>query len=164
MSSDDRVRRRKYGPENLLPALRHFVRARNAALAQGLVSDNGGAIHSVERILDILSLSVCYPHVSHYNSLKTCPEAHRSAAAHLARTRGEKVEIEHVLPKRAFAQVICEMVKNGAVDDDILDYIRRNFRLVLLTKEERSKLDKLNRSKLRPDRLAEAGIEMRRSD
>lgn len=41
MSSDDRVRRRKYEPENLLPALRHFVRARNAALAQGLVSDNG---------------------------------------------------------------------------------------------------------------------------
>lgn len=144
----------------MLPALRHFIQARSVALSGGLITDNAGAIHSIERILDILSLRLCYPHVSHYNSLKTCPDAHRSRAAHEARMRGEKVELEHVLPKRAYAKVVCDLVEQGATDEELLTYIRSNFRLVLLTPEERRSLDHLNRSEICADRLTLAGIEL----
>ena len=44
----------KYNVENLLAALRLFIKARNKAIKSGF-TDNGGAIHSVERILDILA-------------------------------------------------------------------------------------------------------------
>jgi hypothetical protein len=40
---------RKYNTENLLPALRLFIEARNKSLEGGF-TDNGGAIHSVERL------------------------------------------------------------------------------------------------------------------
>ncbi|HCJ3407852.1 TPA: hypothetical protein NRN56_004807, partial [Klebsiella pneumoniae] len=47
----------KYTPETLLPALRLFIEARNKANAAGF-PDNGGAIHSVERIIDVLCIRV----------------------------------------------------------------------------------------------------------
>lgn len=150
----------KYQAETMLPALRHFVEARNFAVREGLLTDNGGAIHSIERILDIMSLRVCYPHVSHYNSLKKCPNAHRSVEAENARRAGESVEIEHLLPKRAYSQLICGMIADGASDEEILTYIKTHFRLVLLTQAERKALDKVNRSKLDPERLQNAGIAM----
>jgi hypothetical protein len=103
---------RKYRADNLLPVLRIFVEARNAALAAGF-TDNGGAIHSIERILDILGMHVRYPHLTHINNLKTDPRAEISVAAHEARLRGEAVNIEHVLPQRAFAVVITGMVTRG---------------------------------------------------
>ena len=62
----------KYTADNLVPALRLFVEARNRAISAGF-TDNGGAIHSVERILDILSFRVRYPHLRHINSLKKMP-------------------------------------------------------------------------------------------
>lgn len=158
------VTRSKYSASNMLPALRHFIQARNEAVSLGLIDDNGGAIHSIERILDILSVRVCYPHVSHYNNLKSWDEAHCSVGAHEARRRGESVEIEHVLPKRAYARAVCQMATEGASDDQILAYIRDNFRLVLLTKDERRALDRVNRSRLSKDRLGEAGIAMHRFD
>ena len=43
----------------MLPALRHFIEARAKALSYGYITDNGGAIHSVERILNIFSLRLC---------------------------------------------------------------------------------------------------------
>ena len=49
----------KYTPETLLPALRLFIEARNKANAAGF-PDNGGAIHSVERIIDVLCIRVKY--------------------------------------------------------------------------------------------------------
>ena len=148
----------------MMPALRHFIQSRVIALSDGLITDNGGAIHSIERILDILSVRVCYPHVSHYNNLKTCPDAHRSKAAHEARLLGEKVELEHVLPKRAYARTICGMVEKGSTDSEVLDFIRVNFRLVLLTPDERRSLDRVNRSEMSPNRLDQAGIIMHHFD
>src|SRR5690554_2514428 len=71
---------KKYHSKNLMPALRLFVEARNKAVESGF-TDNGGAIHSVERILDILSMHICYPHLSHINSLKSDPAAEISVAA-----------------------------------------------------------------------------------
>jgi hypothetical protein len=75
----------KYTPENLLPALRLFIKARNKALNAGF-TDNGGAIHSVELILDILCQRVCYPGI---NNLKKNKNAEISVAAHEARECGE---------------------------------------------------------------------------
>jgi hypothetical protein len=89
--------RRKYRTDNLLPVLRIFIEARNTAVAAGF-TDNGGAIHSVERILDILAMRVCYPHLTHINNMKSDPRAEISVAAHAARALGEVVFIEHVQP------------------------------------------------------------------
>jgi len=148
---------RKYSTENLLPALRLFINARNKAVEGGF-TDNGGAIHSVERILDILSIHVRYPHLSHINSLKVDPAAEISVQAHEARARGEPVLIEHVLPQRAYARRVIEMVNGGASNDDILRFIKENYRLVLLTKEETAKINQLNRSRITEDRITDAGI------
>ncbi|MGK7295607.1 MAG: hypothetical protein ACNS61_07270, partial [Candidatus Wenzhouxiangella sp. M2_3B_020] len=121
---------RKYHAENLLPALRLFIEARNKAVESGF-TDNGGAIHSVERILDILSLYVCFPHLTHINSLKSDPAAEISAAAQEARQRGEPLFIEHVLPQRAYARKVIELVNSGARDKEVLSFIRENYRLVV---------------------------------
>ena len=144
---------RKYRADNLMPVLRIFVKARNAAVAVGF-TDNGGAIHSVERILDILGQRVCYPHLGHLNSLKTDHRAEISVAAHEARLRGEPVNIEHVQPQRAFAVAVIEMVTSDATDESVLRFIKDNYRLVLLSKTETAALNRANRSRISPDRLA----------
>lgn len=149
----------KYSPKTLLPALRLFIKARNKAVAAGF-TDNGGAIHSVERILDILCQRVKYPNLRHINSLKTDMGAECSEGAHKARQCGEKVLIEHVMPQREFARKIIKIVGNGATDDEILSVIQQDYRLVLLTQDETTALNRLNRSRITPDRLADAGIKI----
>ena len=148
---------RKYHSENLLPALRLFIEARNKAVESGF-TDNGGAIHSVERILDILSMHICYPKLTHINGLKKEPAAERSQSAHEARLRDEAVYIEHVLPQRAYALKIIGLVKEGATDEDLIAFIKENYRLVLLTREETTLINRLNRSKISIDRIQDAGI------
>ena len=147
----------KYSPPTLLPPLRLFIDARNKAIEAGF-TDNGGAIHSVERILDILCQRVKYPHLRHINSLKKYPEAECSIDAHQARLRGESVLIEHVMPQRAFAQEVIRLVSNGGTDDEIISFIQKNYRLVLLSPQETMALNRLNRSRITPDRLTDAGI------
>jgi len=147
----------KYSPAKLLPALRLFIDARNEAIAAGF-TDNGGAIHSVERILDILCQRVKYPHLKHINNLKKHAEAECSVDAHHARLRGERVLIEHVMPQRAFAQEVIQLVTSGTTDVEVISFIQKNYRLVLLTPQETMALNRLNRSRITPDRLADAGI------
>ncbi|AUO22882.1 hypothetical protein [Pseudomonas sp. NC02] len=147
----------KYSPPTLLPPLRLFIDARNKAIEAGF-TDNGGAIHSVERILDILCQRVKYPNLRHINSLKTRSDAECSIDAHNARMRGERVLIEHVMPQRAFAQEVIRLVTSGCTDEEIISYIQQHYRLVLLSPQETLALNKLNRSRITPDRLAEAGI------
>ncbi len=147
----------KYGPENLLPALRVFVEARNRAVAAGF-TDNGGAIHSIERILDILGQRLRYPHLRHIGDLKSDPKAEISKSAHAARNRGERVFIEHVMPLRAFAREIIRWCDEGKTDEELTTYIRGAYRLVLLTGEETGALNRQNRSLMARDRIAEAGI------
>jgi hypothetical protein len=107
----------------------------------------------------LLSEAVVYPHLTHINSLKKDPNADCSVEAHRARERGEKVLIEHVAPKRAFSRSICDLIeKHQATDSDLINYISNNYHLVLLTPEETKKLNKINRSKMSPTRLEEAGI------
>lgn len=74
MEVDVTRKKPKYRPENLLPAMRLFVRARDEALELGF-TDNGGAIHSVERIVDILGLGLRCPQISQGNMLKRHPDA-----------------------------------------------------------------------------------------
>lgn len=149
----------KYPPEKLLPPLRLFIKARNESVDSGF-TDNGGAIHSVERIVDILSLRVRYPHLGHINYLKRDEGAEISAEAHKARQHGESVLIEHVMPQRAYAREIIRIVTEGGSDNDVIRFINENYRLVLLTKAETSRINKLNRSKITEDRVADAGIEL----
>ncbi len=147
----------KYNPAMLLPALRLFIDARNSAIATGF-TDNGGAIHSVERILDILCQRVKYPYLRHTNSLKKDLRAECSVEAHHARERGEKVLVEHVMPQRAFALEVIRLVTSNITDEGIISFIQKNYRLVLLTPQETTALNKVNRSRITPDRLTEAGI------
>jgi hypothetical protein len=149
----------KYTPKSLLPALRLFARARNEAVAAGF-TDNGGAIHSVERIVDILGCRICYPHLSHINSIKRDPRAEISEAAAVARRAGGKVDIEHVMPQRAFALAIIAEIDRGATDEELVAFVRGAYRLVLLTPEETKRLNLMNRSRLTPDRIAEAGFRL----
>lgn len=152
---------RKYHHGNLFPALRLFIEARNKALENGF-TDNGGAIHSVERILDILSLHLRYPHLTHINNLKKDPKAEISEAAFEARIRGEPLYIEHVLPQRAYAQKVITLVNAGATDDELTAFINAKYRLVLLTRDETERINRLNRSRITDDRIADAGIHLRR--
>jgi hypothetical protein len=147
----------KYEPQLLLGPLRHFAKARNEALKAGF-TDNGGAIHSVERILDILGLRLCYPHVSHSSTLKSLITTECSVKAHEARLRGDTVYIEHVMPLRAYARQIIGLIEAGATDDELRDHIKRSYRLVLLSAEETKAINKANRSRLSSDRIADAGI------
>ncbi len=64
------------------------------------------------------------------------------------------------MPQRAFALQIIDLIEHGSSDDDIVRFIDENYRLVLLTREETAALNRLNRSRITRDRLAEAGIEL----
>lgn len=150
----------KYSPANLLPALRLFVEARNQAVEAGF-TDNGGAIHSVERILDLLSQRICYPGLSHIATLRAWPGAEFSTAAYEVRDQREKLYIEHVLPQRAYAREVIALIGNGATDPEVIEFIRTRYRLVILTREEARSLDRVNRSLIADDRLESAGIAMR---
>lgn len=149
----------KYSPKSLLPALRIFIDARNAAIKLGF-TDNGGAIHSVERILDILCQRVKYPDLRHINDLKRDPTAERSVGAHQAILNGDAVLIEHVMPKREFARHVIAIVESGASDNDIIQYVGETYRLVLLSREETIALNRMNRSRMTSDRIEDAGIKV----
>lgn len=124
-------------------------------------TDNGGAINSAERILDILGQRLNYPRLDHIKNLRNYDWAMFSRAALEAHLQGKGVNVEHVSPKRALTRAAIGQLDNGATDDELLDYIRRNYELVLLTEEEKSRLDRHNRSNMTPTRLADAGIEVR---
>ncbi|ENY54286.1 hypothetical protein C210_32002, partial [Klebsiella pneumoniae subsp. pneumoniae KpMDU1] len=85
-----------------------------------------------------------------------------SIGAYEARQRGDAhlLRIEHVMPQRAFAKKIIDIVEEGATDEEIIAFIEQNYRLVLLNTEETSMLNLKNRSRISPDRLGEAGIVM----
>ena len=151
----------KYTPENLFPALRLFVDARNSAIEAGF-TDNGGAIHSVERILDILSCRIKYPTLRHTNNYKTVDWSDRSVEAQkaISRGNGSDVKLEHVAPQRAFARQVIELIATKASNQEITRYILATYQLVLLTPEETVKLNKRNRSKLEDRRLEKSGIKV----
>lgn len=129
-------------------------------MVAGGFTDNGVAIHSAERILNILGLRVCYPDLSHINNLRYMPHAPFSENALVAHESGQKVLIEHVNPHRALTRMAIEKIGDGASDDEFLAFVRVHFQLALLTEAETTQLNKLNRSRIDPDRLASAGIRL----
>ena len=123
-------------------------------------TDNGGAIHSAERILNILGLRLCYPDLAHINSLRNHPNAPFSEEALVAFKAGEKVLIEHISPHRALTRLAIEKVEAEVSDEEFKEFIRANFQLALLTEAETLRLNKLNRSNIELDRLKNAGIRL----
>lgn len=151
----------KYTPQKLIPMFRLATTLRNKMIAADF-TDNGGAIHSAERILDILGMRLNYPGLNHINNLREYPEAEFSASAKRACARGEKVFVEHVSPRRDFTRHAIEQIDNGASDQQFLNYVRKHYRLVLLTEEETKHLNSVNRTKMEKDRLETAGIKLAR--
>ena len=150
----------KYTPENLISMFRIAAKCRNEMRAAGF-PDNGGAIHSAKRILDILGQRLNYPGLSHRNNLRHYDRAKFSKAALDAHQKGGRVFVEHVSPHTDFTRRAIDQLDNGATDADLLDYVKQNYQLVLLTGEERKGLDKGNRSRMTAKRLTDAGIEVR---
>ena len=73
-------------------------------------------------------------------------------------TLEKEVGIEHVSPHRDFTRNAIAKLDDGATDKQFLDFVRENYRLVLLTPEETKHLNKINRSRMTLDRLGQAGI------
>lgn len=149
----------KYEPTTLITMFRLAAELRAQMLKAGF-TDNGGAIHSAERILNILGLRLCYPGLSHINNLRNHPNAEFSTRARAAHNAGEKVLIEHVSPHRALTRLAIEKIETGANDAAFTKFVKKHFQLALLTKEETLHLNKLNRSRIDPDRLRNAGIKL----
>jgi len=159
------VRQRKYQPDNMATMFLLAARLRNEMCAAGF-TDNGGAIHSAERIMDLLGLLLNYAYLSHSNKLKVHVDAECSEAAYLARQRGEAVSIEHVAPLRALTTAAIDHIEplaDGEKVEALKMFVKEHYRLVLLTPEETKRLNKMNRSKMAPDRLEKAGIKIRRA-
>ena len=107
--------------------------ALRAQMLEGGFTDNGGAIHSAERILNILGLRLCYPGLSHINNLRELRNAPFSEDALVAHQSGHKILIVHVNPHRALTRLAIEKIEAGSNDEEFLAFVRQHFRLALLT-------------------------------
>jgi hypothetical protein len=151
----------KYTSTNLIPIFLEAAAFRNKMIDLGF-TDNGGAIHSAERILDILGLRLRYPGLSHINNYRSYADAEFSVNARLAYERGETVLIEHVSPIRDFTRKAIELVSTNSSGnaDKLTRFVKENYRLVLLTPDETKSLNRVNRSRMALRRLEDAGISM----
>ena len=147
----------KYNPENLISMFRLAAELRKRMVEAGF-TDNGGAIHSAERILHLFGLRVCFPGLSHINNLRKHPNAPFSKAAHLAYQAGAKVLIEHVNPHRALTRLAIETIESGVDDAGFVDFVREHYQLALLTEDETNRLNKKNRTRMEQGRLGSVGI------
>jgi len=155
-----RVNPGKYTPGKMIAMFRKAASLRNEMVEAGF-TDNGGAIHSAERILNILGLLLNYPGIGHINNLKGYRMAEFSAAAWKLHRRGERVLIEHVRPLRAFTRKAIDLISSGKSDNDLKRFVKRHFKLALLSPEETMRLNRQNRSKMNPNRLILAGIRVK---
>jgi len=156
---NDRGRSRKYQPELLIKMFRKAAELRNDMLEAGF-TDNGGAIHSAERILNILGCSLNYPEISHINNLRKSERAVFSMEALELHKSGNRVLIEHVSPLRHLTQAAIEKLGQGMSDVQFEAFVREHYILVLLSPDETKRLNKQNRSRMNPDRLNNAGIQL----
>jgi hypothetical protein len=147
------VKQSKYQRHNLLPALRLAAEMRNKMHEAGF-TDNGGAIHSAERILNILGQRLKYPQLSHLNNLKRMAGAEFSEAALETYENGGSVKIEHVHPHREFTRSVLSLVEQKWDDEKIIEHVKNEYRLVLLTETETIELNKINRIKMDKNRMA----------
>jgi hypothetical protein len=153
------IPRSKYSIPGLIEQFRIAAEARNAMIKAG-GTDNGGAIHSAARVLDILALRVKYNTAGHIRSVRNNGAAEFSVKAKAAHRRGQPILIEHVAPTREFTCKAIVVVTKYKSDEPLLRFIKKHYRLVHLTPEETIKLNRQNRSKMDPQRLEKAGIRM----
>jgi hypothetical protein len=123
-------------------------------------TDNAGAIHSAERILNILGMRLNYPGIGHINNLRNYKNAEFSREARKLHQTGSKVLIEHVSPLRDLTRKAIEKVDKEMSNAEFKKFVMRHYKLVLLSPVETAKLNRKNRSKMSPDRLGEAGIQL----
>jgi len=152
----------KYDTDTLVRMFRKAAVFRNEMREAGF-TDNGGAIHSAERILNILGQRLNYPGLSHINNLRKHAGAEFSLDAFARHESGARVLIEHVSPLRHLTQQAIDKILNES-EDAFLAFVKSHYRLVLLTPEEMAGLNRSNRSKIDPRRLEFAGIRTRRRD
>jgi hypothetical protein len=152
----------KYSPATLIPMFRKASALRNEMIAAGF-TDNGGAIHSCERILDILGQRVKYPGLGHINNFRKSNRAVFSVAALAAFKKKGRVLIEHVAPIRALTRAAIDLVTRGCSDAELIAFVKRKYRLDLLTPTETLHLNKVNRSRMTTDRLKRSGIKLAKS-
>jgi len=152
-------RAKKYPPELMVAMFRKAAALRNEMLGAGF-TDNGGAIHSAERIMNILGMGLNYPGLSHINNLRHLKDAVFSVEAWSLHQAGNKVLIEHVSPLRHLTQMAIEEIGKGVTDDQFKDFVRQRYKLVLLSPSETLRLNKQNRSTVSADRLSKAGIQL----
>jgi len=156
------TRARKYTPDILAQMFIRAASLRNEMLDLDF-TDNGGAIHSAERILNGLGMTLVHPELSHTNALKKLKGAPCSVGAREAREMGIPVFVEHVAPLRHMTQTAIEKIKDlrGADARRVLKaFVKKNYKLVLLTDQEMRRLNQRNRSKMSPTRLEDAGIKL----
>lgn len=155
----NKVRQRKYRPDNLIAMFRVAAELRNKMIDAGF-TDNGGPIHSAGRIMNILGMALNYPDLTHINNLRGSQRAIFSIEALELHRSGHKVLIEHVSPLRDLTRKAIEKIDQQVSDEQFKRFVRRHFKLVLLSPTETQRLNRLNRSKMHPHRLKHAGIEL----
>jgi len=102
-----------------------------------------------------------YPDLSHINKLREYPRAEFSVAAFKADKKGKRVLIEHVSPRRDFTRKAIAKLDEGASDENFLKFVQEHYQLVLLTPEETTRLNRINRTEMTCDRLEQAGIKIK---
>jgi hypothetical protein len=155
----DKTRARKYPPDLLIAMFRKAAALRNEMVEAGF-TDNGGAIHSAERILNLLGLRLNYPELSHLNNLRSFKNATFSVEAWELHQAGDKVLIEHVAPIRHLTQMAIDKIDQKLSDAQFKAFVKRRYKLVLLSPTETLRLNRQNRSKVSRDRLSKAGIQL----
>ena len=111
----DKRRSRKYQPDLLIAMFRKGAALCNEMIEAGF-TNNGGAIHSAERILNILGLCLNYFALSHINNLRHLEEAEFSVEAWKLHQNGNKVLIEHVSPLRHLTREAIDKIEQGISD------------------------------------------------
>jgi hypothetical protein len=152
----------KYNVDNLIPMFFEAVKFRNYMVENGF-TDNGGAIHSAERIINLLGQRLKYPDLSHGNNYKDYRGAEFSVAAleKYNNRNDEKIYVEHVAPLRDFTKkaisIIDEAQQKGesseAQKNTLKEFVIKHYRLVMLTSEETKILNQKNRTLMSEDRL-----------
>ena len=154
----DKLPHGKYDPDLLIKMFRKAATLRNEMVAAGF-TDNGGAIHCAERILDILGQRLNYPGLRHGNALKHYKNAEFSDAAWELHQTKRAVLVEHVSPRRHLTQMAIAKIQTAS-DAQFRTFVKRYYKTVLLSPDETLHLNRLNRSKVSSNRLRAAGIKV----
>ena len=115
----------------LLTALRDCIELRKTMNTHGL-SDEKGALSSVSCLLDFLSCRRKYG-LTRVIDLKKSSTAERTIGVTLSLQLGHAIRVEHIYTQRQWALWFIEKVDDGLNDRELLSFIDRHYRLILVT-------------------------------